>query len=931
MRTALIVLLLLVGAGLAWYATRDDESPVRQRVERESASEAPPATEPAKAPEPAPAYRMVGTVLGDAPLAGVRVRADWGTGAAQGETDEKGSYSFAVPKPDKFRIAHLRAEAPDGRVGFGMGWVKPDETESKAEPITLKPGANVLLRTIGFDGTPVPNAKIRILELVTYPGLGNRKLPRVVQDTQSDAKGRLELRLPVAEFRVWASAPGFGRAVQEFKLGDDTKEIALELPAERQLKVLVRDKATQEPVQGASIYTVIRHRDYGNPASVTDEFGAARVLGVNPADTIRLLVLPPGEERPPPGPGRFQARKVPQDEDELVVLIEMPRTITWPVRDGAIKAPANGTKITIKSDPGALVKFKDIEGVMDGGRLVVRYCPAGHFHGFAHAPGGIAARLFCKAGETDGMETEFKTVCNIDLLIRNRDGTPAEGTKIAIFNQGNNMMLEVTTDAAGKARMEALFGELAELKLMWGQYSLPRAELGTVDLRRGDLSIDFTLPLRRAVEFQVKLGGKPGLPVGYRIWIGRRPLEDLEVDNDAGTFKATTVLPKPGAELTVAFTVPGYRTGTAKLKVPAGDGPLRHTFDLLPGLDLRVVNNGEPDFEPSLELQHFQEGFWQTVDGPRMFQRRQRKPFKGGFIFVGLEPGRYRMRDTRQHTVLDETELAPGGANTLTLDYAGVRRVKGRVELPEGYEFNEVRIGWVGAPEVHSAFDRGGVRVDRKTGEFEMFTMAGKPVEIVATHPLLRGEPVTVDGAREGLVLKLATGPTLRFRIPVVSWQPIRVRLYESGSFDHVAFTAVAKLKEKEWSLGGMPEGRYTLFIDVPSSVPLIRHDFVVKAGDTDLGELPMTKGATVRIRVLVNKPFAVPRIYAFAWALGAPKYNCSINSGGEELVELTGLLPGKYRLTFGSNAGMSAARNDETVEIGPDGLDRTLDLREQR
>jgi len=915
MRALSVVLLLLVGGGGVWYATRDDDTPIRSQSERRGADDAPSERaqpSPQKPPAPKPDHTVAGTVVGDAPLGGVRISFE---GGHSGETGEDGSYAFMVPPPSKTLIIHVEGKAQ----------------RSEQQPIKLAPASNVVLRAIAPSGEPVASAKIRIHHLISRPRLGPRKLPRVIENTTTDVEGHVERRLALGEYRIRAVADGFARVMKDFKLGDQPEEVELRFVAERQLKVLVRDTQAKEPVEGATVYPTQRYRDYGTPPVVTDAHGEALVCGLNPGDPVQVLVVPPGVERPRQGPGRYKHFKVPGDRDEMVVEIELPRTITWEVRDGDIPVPADGTTIAVKAETGSAATGLPGEGVMQEGRLVLRNCPVGYFHAIAHGPSGTGARLSCMADSTEGAPIQFKRLCNIDYVIRKPDGSPAPRTKIAIFNQGNNQLAEATTDAQGKARMEALSGQLAEIKLVGASSWQAIATLGTVDLRQGDIKVEFTLPARRAVELQGTIEGRPGLPEGYRFELGWFKPERPQADTKTGLYKAFVTLPhsmQAGGEITMSLYAPGYRTAVGQVVIPEGDGPLRHTFDLRPGLELRVREVGKRPLDLQLELQRDRGDHWQTIDSSGMLPRRQRRETEDGWAFVGLDAGRYRMRVLRHRLVLGAAEA---GADPIVLDYNLLAHVRGRVELPEGFDYDDVRVGWDGTA----------LRPHRETGEFDVMTVTGRAATLSATHPLLAPDAgmgsVTVHGGRDGVVLKLVRGPTLRFRIPEYFEQRpgerngrtgVRVRLYADGK---EIFSRVAKLSGQEWLVGGFAPGTYRAWIDVPHSVPVTRAGIVLKTGDNDLGELPMEKGATLRIRVLVNEPFVAPPIAAWAIRRAAPAFTRGRNSRGGNEVVVTGLVPGTYEIVAGPVLSMTGAggnRIHKTIEIAADGADLTLDLR---
>jgi hypothetical protein len=528
---------------------------------------------------------------------------------------------------------------------------------------------------------------------------------------------------------------------------------------------------------------------------------------------------------------------------------------------------------------------------------------------------------------------------------------------LRVFNQGNNPMAEATTDDAGKARIESLFGELAEVKITGTTPYEIVAAIGTIDLRNGDLSIEYTLHERRTVEITATVDGKPGLPEGHQLWMGWLQLMDTVVDREKGTITAAVSLPrraKPGDPVNAWLRAPGYRSAMAKVAIPEGDAPIRATFALQRGLNCHVRESGSRPDRLFLDLQHRSDGSeWRTVDSRNMLPRKPRKEADDGWVYLGLDPGRYRLVVHRQNLVLSETDVQPGGANTLAVDYSRLVEIKGRVEVPEGHDFRGVRLEWDGARTGNpfhtlGSFETGRIRVNRKTGEFRVLAIAG--ARLIARHPELTPDPAVgalkITGARDDVVLKLVEGPTLRFRVPeyftrhpALVGNPnyrrpgVAVLLCRDESLKDPVFAGKAAAKDQEWVLGGFAPGTYTLFVDVPTALPVIRHGVKLLAGDNDLGNLPMEKGGTIRIRVLVNKPFAPPRISAFATRVESPRFTRGLNSNGEAEVVLSGLLPGRYSVSAGpimtrimsGGSGVISKEIEVTAEGGPE---LTLDLR---
>jgi len=194
----------------------------------------------------------------------------------------------------------------------------------------------------------------------------------------------------------------------------------------------------------------------------------------------------------------------------------------------------------------------------------------------------------------------------------------------------------------------------------------------------------------------------------------------------------------------------------------------------------------------------------------------------------------------------------------------------------------------------------------------------------------------------------LVQGPSLRLRIPVyfVKYSErfeknpqrqrpyVEVRVFRGEPGARPEHTVYAHADDREWKGSGFAPGTYTLWIDVPESLPVVRRGVKLEE-DTDLGELPMERGSTLRVRVLVKEPFAVPSMHVWANRLGDPGCSRGLNSfDGESVLPVTGIGPGRYRVTSGINTGVLGAGGpalllDEEIEFdGVTDVERTIDLR---
>jgi hypothetical protein len=722
--------------------------------------------------------------------------------------------------------------------------------------------------------------------------------------------------------------------------------VRVQLAPERQLKVLVRSKADGTWVKGARLRLYDRWQEYGTPAAFTDEMGSAVLRGLNRADKLMLDVVGPGEapQAEESGPSARRRHPVPADVDEMLVEIDPPRSISWLVEPGDISPPPDGTVIPLRKAAGTMVTPPK-EGVMRGGRLCTEGWPPMAAIGEALGPEGTVARLFCTLSMDEGTPTKFLRVCNITVVLHEPDGAPAPGLTVGIYNQGNNVMANATTDEDGLAKLGMLQGELAEIYVLGASEYERREQIGTVDLRKGDLRIEHTLVGRRRFEIRVLVDGKPILPEGQQVGIGSA-MEEVAFDEEQGLVTGLVPVRADAPKVHAWCSAPGYLRETASIDVREGDEPIRHTFTLRPGADLRVREIGKPPDRFDVVLEKQESEGWQARDARTMFPRAARKPADGGWTYTGLEPGTYRMRG--DSVVFGPATVTEGGGE-IVLDYSRIAAIAGRVEVPEGVPPHEasllLEVDGIEPETLNPTW--GQPRRPGKDGTFRVVIPGDRKARLSVRHGRLAPDPkrgsIETVGGMEGVVLALVPGPSVRFRIPQYfakyaglfekypEWQRphVEVRLYRDEPVGRPEFTVTALAEDREWKGGGFAPGTYTLWLDVPESVPVVRRGVKLEE-DRDLGDIPMDPGSTVRIRVLVKEPLAVPRIHVWANRVGEPRYYRGVNSNGEEVVLVPGLQAGRYRVTGGVTMAMGSTRmlNEEIEVDGVTDVERTFDLR---
>jgi hypothetical protein len=232
--------------------------------------------------------------------------------------------------------------------------------------------------------------------------------------------------------------------------------------------------------------------------------------------------------------------------------------------------------------------------------------------------------------------------------------------------------------------------------------------------------------------------------------------------------------------------------------------------------------------------------------------------------------------------------------------------------------------------------------VNGEDGTFEAQIPGDRPVRLSARHPLLAcASPVETTAGIDGVVLRLVEGPTLSFRLPgleeshaalirsLPGWQrpPVRLRLSREGT---EPLERIAIHRDGAWRAGGFARGRYDVWIDVPAAMPQLLRGRELKEGANDLGDVQSLEGSRIRVRLLVRDGFAPPTISLGATHLGEPAYQRLLTTGGGQgEATLSGLGPGRFRVTGGSYWGMGRGWIDEEVDLdGANEVGLVLDLR---
>jgi len=333
-----------------------------------------------------------------------------------------------------------------------------------------------------------------------------------------------------------------------------------------------------------------------------------------------------------------------------------------------------------------------------------------------------------------------------------------------------------------------------------------------------------------------------------------------------------------------------------------------------------------------------------------------------GKQYVNLEPGRYTVRMNDTAALRGDVRL-DGDHRKGVIDLELLQRafVSGRVVLPAGHSFGDVRVrmegdrqdpGGVGGGMFHGlAAPQPGVFPVNPDGTFHIPVPGDRPVRLVPYHPALSAAPdggsVTTREGRTGVVLRLEAAGLITFRLPTSFPMPklgasdrnVRILLFPGGPSGKPTFHGWAVAGKGGYRIGGWRPGTATIWIDVPGSVPIILRDQELPAEGLDFGELPVRAGTRVHVRWLAAKDkldfwkgVDIERIDGPHFRRSNSPMDTLWKPGVEsgEVITVSGLSAGRYRLLTTQKGGPQAVRHlDEIIEVdGESDLWRTVEFR---
>jgi hypothetical protein len=315
--------------------------------------------------------------------------------------------------------------------------------------------------------------------------------------------------------------------------------------------------------------------------------------------------------------------------------------------------------------------------------------------------------------------------------------------------------------------------------------------------------------------------------------------------------------------------------------------------------------------------------------------------------------GRFRIYDRYSGLVSEPFDTSAGAPRKeVTLDLRTLERIRGRVEVPEGFDVTKAEVK-VDGPGIDSsvaskpmhdyapAMDW--VRDPYQDGTFVVPAPSGRRVRVWVKHPALvpaeDGGSVEVEAPRDGVVLRLVEGPTLRVRLLDARGASLSGdSLARATLFVHPLAAGAEEFRQRAVRVGedgvvrasGLETGDYDVWVDAPPLAPRRFERVHVGEGTKDLGDARLDAGATLAVKLTAGKGIVVTDVkgdVTFAdvpsprvreWDIADRSIRRDLESAGDGRWRFVGLCAGRWHvhLTWkGADNADQEAERDATVD----------------
>ena len=907
----------------------------------------------------------------DRPCADASVRCEVAGRAVDAfTTDATGRFTLRFPAPagDGLLYGLLAARGEPG-VALRSVVLRPDPAWPNATARLRQDLGRIVLRSVEpFDVHVVstcadaPPARLRFRHATFHDGPDHLVV-------ETDAGGHAVIDgLHAGTWRIVATADGCGRGTAFFRLPlADPGSVEVAMGPVRTVAVEVVDRQTGEPIPGA-VLTVrerldrpdgIAYADYVpalSPAR-TDADGRTTIAALAEGDVLRVRAEAPGYPAPTVrlrnGPG---AADVPAGATSVRLELVAVRTVSWPIGDGEVPAPPEGTVLRLRPAPGARDPQVPPTGRVEQGRVVAAGWGEGPAHALAEAPGGALAALHAGQDVTEGPTVFFTRPRSVEVRLTYPDGEPAEGFRVVVANLGNNDLNDpVPTDVDGMARIHGLYAAppglpaRVDVKAATGPASAIAVPIGTLDLSQGDGRLEAVVQRPRDVVLHVRLDGEPGLPPSFLVRLGGDWFrgDDFQRDPARGTLRCRWRPARAEGAAFLEITANGYLPVRTQAVVPAAPAPIEASLDLIRGGRVLASITPPPGGFHRLQLQAWDAEAvrWELAfEGMPDVRPPDQADEQGDVLYPPVRPGRYRVVESALGIPSEPVEVVAGGEPArVHLDLSHVVVVEGRVELPEGVPSQGVVVRAEGIEEpLASNRMQGQPRTRwvstgaREDGSFQLRIPGDREVALVPYAPFLRPAAtsgrVAVRGARGDVVLRLEQAPVATFaydRDPSFQVNPgkprtIPVFLYAGEPTGPPAHRLPALLEGRQARLAGWVPGTWTVWVDAQPFAPVVLREVELGDEDVDLGEIATSDGSAFVAKLVRDEGKELPRLSAIVVREGEPHYVRSVQAWNQAEVRVSGLGAGRFRVYV--RADPTGPYLDEVIELdGKTTVERTL------
>ena len=872
-------------------------------------------------------------------------------------TDAHGEFSFRT-QPDRGALepstGFVMARDEGGRIGITrLSIPRVGPYEPKYLRVTLFPPQRLRLRVRRLSGDPIP---ARVWVLGPVPGMMTP-----FATGQCDKHGVFQVEsIPRGLWQIIAASDGLGRAARLIQLPSaDGQPTEITLSAAHDLRVLVRDKESLSPIVNARVHVQMcqigQSAVWGKPISIppvytTAHAGACLIGGLGPHDRLALRVEAKGY---PDASGRQMLGEQGYVEldaraDATTIELARGRTIRWPIVDRGHGIPADGSIVFIRDAirSGATPK----EGKIEGKDLVsTGWGPSGS------SPSHAIVRGFGAANVLPTLEAQpiaFYPFRSAEIRVNQQDGSPAEGLlfRVACHSERGEYHSSCRTDSNGHARIEGLFslpGSHAICQLSRSQDQREHWRLGTYPIYKSDVEIRYTLPPIRSIRLALRLNGVPAREGAKGIASMSMSSSEFVVDSQ-GNADVTFESKPRGSSLSVSLTLSdGTRAmGEARVDYDNPD-PLQTTVALKRALVVRADVRLPADGRSKVALQP-----WDPIrQNWKGVANAGRAIGADGFAtFPYARAGHYRVIDVLSGVASEAFDLdVHTSPCRIGLDLSGVTSVRGRVILPQGakgYHGFSVSSDEEGMLVRESGTLRlPGVPVNSRDGTFLIRVPGSEPVVIRPHHFKYRPHPTkgteSVSSGSGDVELHVVAGttafvgidPALERGVGAGGGSLLRVRLFRGG-LHGTSTAAIGRLNDARdgIEIGALDPGRYTVWIDTLTAVPLLLHGIDINVGANDLGSHARDDGSTLHLQVKASDGSeSQETITVVATYQGNPVHHRYQVFGEPGRADVPGLSKGTYRVVafaMGMAGPFGEILNEDITFDGRTDLSRTIKLR---